>query len=322
MPDGRNRSYPELSAPTPDSAQAARIYICNQYENGYAPYGWIGGAYCPHSSIYYYNTDTVDILKLYGDTGRAMNYEKAAMMINSLRFTINNDSLFFLGLKNYQTLFAGGTATANDLIDAMENTVQVDLTQFFNQWFYGYGFPVFNIYWNQGGNQLALKVVEQQSDSLQTPLFQTPVEIQVQRVNSDTTIRVNILQDTSYFQVYSDNADSIIGFVVDPNQWILNGPGIAANDTSIAIIPTGIQTVRLATGAITIFPNPASSYLNIRSNLPYSQSLDAALFNGLGQTVLSQKIKANDTLNLQNLPAGVYILQINQLYTYKVVVAN
>jgi len=102
--------YPELASYNPDSA---RISICNQYENGSQLYGK-GGLGYPKGSIYNYNVDTLDILKLYADTGRGMNYEKAAMMINSLRFEINNDSLFFQGLKNYQTIYAGKTAVAND----------------------------------------------------------------------------------------------------------------------------------------------------------------------------------------------------------------
>lgn len=321
--------YPELAAPNPDSAEAARIYICNQYENGYAPYGWNGGLYYDTGSIYYYNTDTVDILQLYGNEGRSMNYEKAAMMINSLRFTINNDSIFFLGLKNYQAQFAGGTATTNDLIDAMENTVGIDLTQFFNQWFWGYGFPQFNITWNQVGNQLAIQVFEHPSDSINTPLFVTPVEIKVQRlfhadtgyVNEDTTIRVNITQNISNFSISSDNADSIVGFVVDPNQWILNAPGTTALDTSLQVVATGVKTPGAPNPAFTIYPNPTNDLLNIQGN-SNSQPVEAELYNEMGQRVMYSAINGSGTLSLADLPEGVYILQLNQAYSYKVLVIH
>ena len=94
-------------------------------------------------------------------------------------------------------------------MDVMENTVDIDLTQFFNQWFWGYGFPQFNLRWNQGGNQLAVEVTEYASDAAQTPLFVTPLEIKVERlfhadtgyVRVDTTVRVIITQDTSTYPV-------------------------------------------------------------------------------------------------------------------------
>lgn len=314
--------YAELSAPDSAAAQAARINICNQYENGVAADSEYGGLGWPYASIYAYNTDTVDIAALNAGEGYDLNYNKAAMMINSLRFLINNDALFFTGLQNYQSLYSGQAASTGNFMDMMENTVNFDLAQFFDQWYYGYGFPVFNVYWNQGGNELALEVIEQQSDSLQGSLFQTPLEIEVKRLFSDTTIRINILQDTTYFQIYSANTDSIVAFVVDPNQWILNGPGVTVNDTSIEVIPAAIKTVDLPSEAISIFPNPASDYLNVRSNLPFTESLQADLYNDLGQRVISQRIKPYDTISLQGLPDGVYFLQLNQLYTYKVIVTN
>ena len=104
--------------------------------------------------------------------------------------------------------------------------------------------------------------------------------------------------------------------------WVLNKNGTVVNDTSVEIIPTGIKTVEEASKAFTIFPNPASDYLNIRSNLPYNQAVNAELFNDLGQRVLNEKIKPFDALNLKGLPGGVYILQLNQLYSYKVVVTH
>jgi len=312
--------YPELAAPDSAAAQAARINIANEYENGSVEYG-PGGLGYPKGSIYYYNTDTVDILSLYANEGRGMNYEKAALMITSLRFEINNDSLFFAGLKNYQTDFAGKTALTNDLIDEMENATGMDFTDFFNQWFWGYGFPTFNIKWHQQNGQLALAITQVASDTAETPLFKTSVEIEIKRLNDttavDTTIRLFISQNLTEMTIPC--GDSVIGFVVDPNQYILNGPGTVTKDTSLPM-NTSVQTLSNENPEYRIYPNPTSEYINIQYPGPDNQPVDAELYNAIGQVVLRQKVNPNVPLYLNGLPNGVYMLQLNQGNTYRVVI--
>jgi aminopeptidase N len=308
--------YPELASSNPDST---RISICNQYENGSALYGK-GGLGYPLSSIYNYNVDTVDILKLYADTGRGMNYEKAAMMINSLRFEINNDSLFFQGLHNYQTAFAGRTAVANDLIDVMENTTGMDFTDFFNQWLFGYGFPTFNINWNQQNGLLAISIAEVASDSTETPLFKTSLQVTIQRINNltmtegDTTIRLFVPQSVTGLTIPC--SDSVTGFWVDPYQWILNGTGTVTNDTSLPF-NTGVQTLA-AVSEFKVYPNPASDYLYIQYTGSDTGPINAALYNTLGQIVLSENISLNEPIDLRKLTSGLYMLELNQSSSYKI----
>ena len=307
--------YPELASSNPDSA---RISICNQFENGSQLYGK-GGLGYPKGSIYNYNTDTLDILKLYADTGRGLNYEKAAMMINTLRFEVNNDSLFFQGLKNYQTLYSGKAAVANDLIDVMENTTGIDLTTFFDQWLFGYGFPAFNIKWHQQNGLLAVEITETVSDSAETPLFKTSLDIKIKRMNgnveTDTTIRLFISQNVTGLTIPC--GDSVTGFVVDPEQWVLNGPGTIVRDTSLAL-NTSVSLLTTVSDVYKIFPNPTSNLLYVEHINVSNAGDDIALYNSIGQMVLEQKISNNEALDLGRFCNGLYLLQINGVYSFKV----
>ncbi|MBL0310321.1 MAG: T9SS type A sorting domain-containing protein [Bacteroidetes bacterium] len=307
--------YSELSSANPDSG---RIKLCTEYEVGNPLYGANIGTVNvtnANTSIFHYVSDTNSVNSLYGGTGRTAYYEKPAMMINSLRFEINNDSIFFLGLRNYLSQYAGGNARGSDFIDVMETTTGMDLTDFFAGWYYGYGFPTFNIKWNQKNGQLMMEVTETTS-STNTPLIKTSLEVKVLRANADTTLRFYIGQNVSSFNISS--SDSVTGFVVDPNQWIANKAGTTTMDTSLII--SGIEILKDGSASFHIYPNPTNGTLYISSSLPSGEPMDAELYNAFGQLVHRERISSNRQMNLPTLPQGIYLLQINRSQPIKVMI--
>jgi hypothetical protein len=77
--------------------------------------------------------------------------------------------------------------------------------------------------------------------------------------------------------------------------------------------PTGIEYENELAKAIRIFPNPASSEVNIDiSALNSNEPIEFTLLNILGQQLLKTKLtKGQTTLKVDNLPAGQYILRFN-----------
>jgi len=67
---------------------------------------------------------------------------------------------------------------------------------------------------------------------------------------------------------------------------------------------------------VKVYPNPATDYLFIKSNLNYQSTL----YNVAGQRVMQSNAK---TLNVVNLPSGVYLLQLksetNTISTFKII---
>ncbi len=67
---------------------------------------------------------------------------------------------------------------------------------------------------------------------------------------------------------------------------------------------------------VKVYPNPATDYLFIKSNLNYQSTL----YNVAGQRVMQSNAK---TLNVVDLPSGVYLLQlkseINTISTFKII---
>lgn len=306
--------YTELTSVNPNNS---RISFCTQYESG-SIYSLLGALGYPSGSIYNSNVDTVGFAALYGGLGRAMNYEKPAMMINMLRFEVGNDSLFFRCLRNYQDQYHGKTATGNDFWDVVENTTGRDFSDFFNQWYLGYGHPIFNIKWKQVEDSLLFQVTETTS-SANTPLFKVQLQLTVKQrsggIAADTLITVPINQNVSGFRMFTQ--DSVTGFVVDPNQWLLNKAGTITKDPNLEVVITGMDEV-VDNNKFIIYPNPTTGSINIRSSLQAYEWIEAELFNSLGQRVQVEKFYTGDQLKLNTLPEGIYILRINQSYTYKV----
>lgn len=75
-----------------------------------------------------------------------------------------------------------------------------------------------------------------------------------------------------------------------------------------ATITAGINEESLKTdAAILVYPNPVNDkLLHIKTQLPYSAAL---VYDARGKIILAEFIK-QDTLNVQNLPKGLYILEL------------
>lgn len=242
---------------------------------------------------------------------QAMFYRKAACVYNTLRFEISNDSIFFNGLKNYQTQFSGKAATGKDLKNVMEAASGKDLTDFFNQWYYGFGYPTFSAKWKQLNNLLSIELTETAS-SPKTPLFKTPLEIKIQYSDGDTIIRVYVADSVTNLNFTGSR--TVTGLVIDPNQWIINKTGAIVNDPNLSV-PSIIPEVQYS-----VYPNPASEYLLIKNDLKKEQITEINLFNLMGKLMLSSYTNANGKMVLPDLTEGIYFLQVNRENYFKIII--
>ena len=296
--------YSEFTSSNPDSA---RIIYCNTYETA---------ALSQANGSVYGPADTNTIVGVFGNY--SLYYSKAAMVINSLRFEFNNDSLFFLGLRNYQTQFRGKSALGTDLKSVMEATSGKALTDFFNQWYYGFGFPTFNTVWNQQNNQLMLEV-SQTTSSVNTPLFKTPLEIKAKRAMGDTVFRIAISQLVNDFNLHCTG--TVTNLVIDPHQWISNQVGTISQDTSFYV--SGIEEVESNNSEYRIYPNPANNLLYIVADREgANHSIEAIIFDVQGRKVYEGKILSNEAIKLPKLSEGSYIVQLNGSRGYKLQIAK
>ena len=250
----------------------------------------------PDGSIY--NPDTTNMWRIFDSR---LSYDKGSAILHSLRFVINNDNLFFTVLQNFQTQFKNSTASIANFKSIAETTTGLNLTQFFNQWIYGEGYPTFDVRWNQVGTTFYLKNTETVSMSMITPLFITPLEYKLSRNSGDTIIKVN---HNSTIENYTFTIPGTITAVTtDPNNWIVN-QGTVIQDASLV----GISENESIANQITIYPNPALDALFVTTPISINEKWNYFIMDVTGKLILEGNLV--DKIEISNLKSGLYFIQL------------
>jgi len=260
--------------------------------------------YAAHSdimSIYngsVYNPDTTNENRIFDSR---LSYEKGGAVIHTLRFVINNDNLFFLSLQNYLQQFNHSTATIADFQASVQTTTGLNLNQFFTQWFYGEGYPTFNVHWNQQGNNFIMRSIQTVSDASVTPLFITPIQYTLQRNIGDTIIRVLHQTDTAW---YNFNVAGIVtGIIVDSANWIINDVVGPTHDGTL----TGINKYNHIEEETSVYPNPANNLVTVKSEGNFTFTL----YDVTGKLILTRKCNTSEGIDVSRYTSGMYFYQIN-----------
>lgn len=243
--------------------------------------------------------DTSNLTRLFD--GR-LTYKKGGYLLHMLRWKLG-DSTFFRGLRRYLTdpLLAYHTARTADLQRNLETESGQDLTQFFQEWLYGQGYPNYDAQWNQQANNIVrVQLNQTTSDPSSVAFYHMPVPLQFKNASRDTTITVNHEYSGQIFTVNPGfSADTLI---IDPKLWI-----VAKTKTSKQL------PAPAAIGNVMIYPNPVRSQFSV--SFPSTiTNLNIQIFNAAGQMVFS-KTPATNTSALdvpaQNWAAGIYWLRVS-----------
>lgn len=246
-----------------------------------------------------YIADTTDFTTIYNFNNV---YMKGAAIIHTLRYEIGNDSLFFAALTKYQQKYANKSVTAADFKQTLEKETGKDLSLFFEQWYYGYGYPRFTITWANKENNLYIKSL-QTSSSPKTPLFKTNVEYLVKRDSKPDTI-ITLSQTTNEHTYIVKGLSNVKSISLDPRNVLFNKLTSLKQDLNLIktrnIIPEN---------SITTFPNPAKNVLYIQTSLNGNWNIE--LFDTKGQNVFKAESQNSEKqINVNDFNPGSYILKI------------
>ena len=231
-----------------------------------------------------------------------LTYDKGSGIIHSMRYLVQDDSLFFNALRAFQVAYKDSTATGITFKQFMENYTSVNFTPFFNQWYFGEGYPTYSVKWNQIGNDVALEISHTSSMPNVTPTFTNPIDIRFLRQGqADTIVRFDIQSNQDQFSLY--NLGTIIGtLTIDPNNWIINKVGTISQDPSLLL---GIETSKPLKN-LSIYPNPSNGDITL-SNGP-AGSFNMSVMDMSGKTIMTQVVTNFESIRLNNLSNGTYII--------------
>ena len=233
-----------------------------------------------------------------------LTYDKGAGIIHTLRFIINNDDMFFNGLRAFQQAFKDSTSTGIAFKEFMENYTGISLNDFFNEWYFGEGYPTYSLKWNQSGQDVAIEISHTTSKPSITPTFTNPLAIRFARQGqADTVVRFDIHSNQDQFSIY--NLGQLTGSInIDPSNWIMNQIGTISQDPNVNV---GFAAIS-ASKEIQIYPNPSQGNVQVK-NLPNGlHQMD--ILTTSGQLIYTKNVTNSEHVRLNDLNVGTYILHI------------
>jgi len=244
--------------------------------------------------------DTTSVSRIFN--GR-LSYNKGAMLLHMLRWKIGDEN-FFQGVNNYlnDPEIAFSYAQTQDFKQHLENQSGIDLTEFFNDWYYGEGYPSYHIDWYPTDNGSVI-TVNQTTSPESVDFYEMPLPIYFGGEDHDTIVTVDHLFSGQTFEIdLPFNIDSIS---IDPELWL-----ISANNT-VEEISVNTDEFPFSDAELTVYPNPFSNVLNIHIS---NQNQDPLIIKVVDISGKVRLIRNEDmsqfTLDLSTVEPGIYSLSI------------
>ncbi len=246
-------------------------------------------------SVFVPAQDTTSVNRIFSSR---LSYNKGSMVLHMLRKKLG-DAVFFQGLKDYlaDPALAYGYAKTADLVRNMENASGENLSEFFQDWIYGEGFPRFTINWNQANGPATINLrISQTQSHPSVSFFEVPVPIRLIGTQGETLDLVaNLTTNNQTFQ-------PPVGFTVQSVQFDPEKDIISKNN-SVVLDSEAYQLDQ----QISLFPNPAGARITIRKPAALQIS-EIKIFNVWGQ--LLYKNGYSEHIDVSNYGSGLLFVQI------------
>jgi len=229
-----------------------------------------------------------------------LSYDKGAAIIHVLRHEINNDDLFFETLQSFQQMYSDTSATGEDFKHVAEDITGLDLDYFFDQWYYGQGYPIYDIVWYMNGDQVT--IMSSQSTSTQiTPLFDMYIDFKL-TYDDNTFETVRLHQDANIKTFNIPVTKTVDGIAVDPDNWTFEKVN--------SIIVGNIEGI--APNYFTIFPNPTESQAIVSFAQQNKHQKTLKIYSVSGKLMLQQIVQESQLrIDLNAFPSGVYFVELS-----------
>ncbi len=229
-------------------------------------------------------------------------YDKGAAIVHTMRYLVNDDAAFFQALKNYQIAFAGGNAIGMDMKAQMEANSGVDLTEFFEQWYFGEGYPTYSAEYNLVGSDLYIKINHTASKPAVTPTFTNPIDVRITRnAAPDTIVRLDIQSNSDLF-VISNMTNFNTLATLDYKNWIINNTGSIIANAALSIDENEVAN------SVVLYPNPTSGMFTIMNE--NNEAYELTVFDTRGKVIIQKIIKGTETVDLNNYTQGQYLVEL------------
>lgn len=228
-----------------------------------------------------------------------LSYKKGAAILHMIRYQIANDSLFFLAIREFLKQNAFGTASGDDFKNIMEEVTSIDFDDFFNEWYYGEGYPEMDVSWYQQNDTLYITNIQTTSSPMVTDFFHLDIEYKLYSPSGDTIVKFRQNQPFEVYKVFTKGV--IYDIEIDPNNYLIN------KVKSVQALDTGDMLIK----NLLFFPNPTTDNITFYTRSLYFP-VDITITDLKGSVVknIYNINPAGGSFSLEELVKGIYIMQI------------
>ncbi len=241
---------------------------------------------------------------LYGtdfyDDGWYVIYVKGSSVLHMMRITFRRiygdvalgDSMFFEALRYYGNQHAYSYATTEDFKNDLEAFTGVDWDWFFQQWIYTPGYPRFEVYWGQEGNNLTITVNQVQNYDWGYYTMDYPIRI----LFSDNTTMDTVLNlQGNYSETFTFSVSgTVTDIIMDPNSDYLDEVlSITGNSEELRPFRISLR----------------GGVLNLQ--VPEPDGYRVELYDITGRRVFRATFDGARFSSQVNVPSGVYIYRVS-----------
>lgn len=228
-------------------------------------------------------------------------YAKGGIILRMLRYEINNDSLFFLGIRNYLAAHQYNNVTASDFKATMEQVSGKNFDSFFDQWYYSPGYPTLEGRWNQWEHRVTVQIA--QSSTLRNTPYRTSLDVTLGYAGGDTTIRIWFGALTKNYE-FNLGSKAVIFVKIDKENYILKDLFSITRDLTLSAPITSAKTF----ADVRVYPNPSNGFIEIVN----ATGCHAQIAGVTGMLIEEVDLDKDATLNISEYAAGVYVVRLTK----------
>ncbi len=240
--------------------------------------------------------DTTNVSRIF--SGR-LSYRKGAYLLHMLRWKLG-DETFFEAIRNYlnDPQIANSFASHEELVKHFEEAGGISLEEFFNDWYYGEGYPIYTLQFYQKENLEVIIMVNQQTSHNSVGFFEMPLPVRVWKQDGaqHMDFRLENSFDGQLFIVQPGFEISRLEF--DPDLWL-----VSKTDTILFSPMLGNDD------GLIIYPNPTTG--RVKLVLPRGDEVnEVAIYDDNGSKILVNNTLSGSNLDLTGLQKGVYLINL------------
>ncbi len=245
-------------------------------------------------NLYLTDTQALDFNRIFSSR---LTYNKGSMVVHMLRYVLG-DEFFYQGMRNFlnDPVIAYNYAVTTQVKQHLEVVSGKDLTDFFNNWIYGEGYPSYQVHAETMSETQTKITLSQTTSHASVSFFKMPVTLRLTGANGQTeNVVLQHTQNNQQF-VVDTNVGKVSFIEINPfNDIVCTNNQVTIQETVVPVVEE-----------LKVFPNP--SQLSFQVQIPENMKVSAMNIYSASGKLVAQNI--SNPYSSQQLASGMYVLEI------------